>query len=320
MAWRELTAEETRVIVAKGTEQAFTGKYDAHWEPGTYLCRRCGATLFDGGDKFDSGCGWPSFDAAMPGAVDEITDADGRRVEIVCANCAGHLGHVFRGERATRLNTRHCVNSISIDFAPAGADRGADRGAAGAAASTDAPKDPPAAGSGAKEPDAKALASASVAYFAGGCFWGVEHLLEQVEGILDVRSGYMGGHVDQPTYEQVCGGDTGHAEVVEVRYDAGRVSYHTIARVFFEIHDPTQADGQGPDIGPQYRSAVFVGNDAERATVQRLIAALRGRGFNVATTVEPAATFWPAESYHQDYYRRKGGEPYCHTRVARFSA
>jgi methionine-S-sulfoxide reductase len=157
-----------------------------------------------------------------------------------------------------------------------------------------------------------------VAYFAGGCFWGVEHYMQQLDGVLAVESGYMGGHVDSPSYEEVSSQRSGHLETVRVRYDPARVGYEAIAKRFFEIHDPTQADGQGPDIGPEYRSAVFFTSPEQQRIAQSLIAQLEQRGYDVATELRSAATFWPAEGYHQDYYEKTGKTPYCHTRVRRF--
>jgi len=156
------------------------------------------------------------------------------------------------------------------------------------------------------------------AVFASGCFWGTEFFLQKTEGVISTTVGYTGGHVDNPTYEQVCGKKTGHYEAVEVVYDPAVISYEQLSRIFFETHDPTQANGQGPDIGPQYRSAIFVADDAERAIAEKLIAVLEAKGNDIATVVLPAATFWPAELYHQDYYDNKGGTPYCHAYTKRF--
>jgi peptide methionine sulfoxide reductase msrA/msrB len=156
------------------------------------------------------------------------------------------------------------------------------------------------------------------AIFAGGCFWGVEHYFEEEPGVLAVTSGFAGGRTVSPTYKSVSAGETGHAEVVEVIFDPNATNYEKMARLFFEIHDPTQKNRQGPDIGEQYRSAVFFLDEEQEQTARKLVEILRGKGLDVATEVSAAGEFWPAEDYHQDYYQRKGGEPYCHRRVERF--
>ncbi len=163
-----------------------------------------------------------------------------------------------------------------------------------------------------------APAEEQVAYFAGGCFWGVEHFMEQINGVKSVESGYMGGHVDDPSYEQVASQTSGHVETVRVRYDPTRTNYKQIAKRFFEIHDPTQANGQGPDIGPEYLSVVFYRNEDEKRATEELIGQLVERGYDVVTELRPASRFWEAEAFHQDYYERKGSKPYCHALVRRF--
>jgi peptide methionine sulfoxide reductase msrA/msrB len=297
----ELTPEEEAVIVHKGTERPFSGEYNDHHAAGAYVCRRCRTPLYESDEKFDSGCGWPSFDDELPGAVKRLPDADGRRTEILCTACGAHLGHVFEGEQLTDKNTRHCVNSVSLEFVPAGVENEVGtRDGSEAQDATVAP-DP-----------------ATRAYFAGGCFWGVEHLFQEVDGVSAVRSGYMGGDAEEPTYHDVSSGRTGHAEAVEVVFDPGVVSYETLAKLFFEIHDPTQVDRQGPDRGSQYRSAVFYVDDEQKRIAEELVTILRGKGYDVATEVTEAGRFWEAEDYHQDYYERTGGSPYCHTRQKRF--
>jgi len=156
------------------------------------------------------------------------------------------------------------------------------------------------------------------AIFAGGCFWGVEHLMQKVPGVLSVESGYIGGSKDYPTYEEVRSHLTGHAEAVKVEFDSVRTNYETLTRLFFEIHDPEQTNGQGPDIGPQYRSEIFYISESQRMITEKLIAELTQKGYRISTKVTPATTFWKAEAYHQDYYERKGTEPYCHRYTKRF--
>ena len=156
------------------------------------------------------------------------------------------------------------------------------------------------------------------AYFAGGCFWGVEYYFNKEKGVLDALSGFMGGHTKNPTYQDICYKDTGHLEVVEVNYNPSVVSYENLAKLFFEIHDPTQVNGQGPDIGSQYLSAVFVSNNKEKEIVEKLINQLESKGMHVVTKILMKQEFYIAEDYHQYYYQKTGKTPYCHTYIKKF--
>jgi peptide methionine sulfoxide reductase msrA/msrB len=283
--YNKLTSEEQRVILNKGTEYPNTGIYLKNKEKGTYICKQCNAPLYKSEDKFDSHCGWPSFDDEIPGAVKRVTDADGRRTEIVCANCEGHLGHVFLGERFTTKNTRHCVNSISMRFIKSGETL------------------PQVIGKRAGE---------EVAYFASGCFWGTEFYLQRADGVISTTVGYMGGRTKNPTYQEVCTGTTGHAEAVKVVFDPSKTTYETLARLFFETHDPTQINRQGPDVGTQYRSAIFYANESQKEVAQNLIRLLQLKGLKIATQVNKADEFYSGENYHQKYYDKNGKRPYCH--------
>ncbi|MDX1900844.1 MAG: bifunctional methionine sulfoxide reductase B/A protein [Gammaproteobacteria bacterium] len=271
------------VIVNKSTEAPFMGKYTDSHEKGTWLCRQCGLALFRSDSKFASGCGWPSFFASITDHVKESPDADGRRTEILCKRCNAHLGHVFRGEGFTKENLRHCVNSCSLDFV------------------TDL-----------------TVADTEEAIFAAGCFWGVESLFKQLKGVVGTEVGYTGGHVNNPSYQDVCRGDTGHFEAIRVLYDPRQIDFESITKYFFEIHDFTQANGQGPDIGEQYQSAVFVYDEQQKQIVQSLIQQLQNKNVSVATQIFPAQPFWPAEAYHQLYYEKNGKTPYCHVWTKRF--
>ena len=153
---------------------------------------------------------------------------------------------------------------------------------------------------------------------AGGCFWGVEHFLTQLPGVLNVEVGYTGGHLDYPSYHAVCRGDSGHFEAVRVLYDSEQTDYQRVLTRFFEIHDPTQRQGQGPDIGQQYQSAVFYYDEPQRAITEQLLAELTAYGYTPVTKLLPVSTFWPAEASHQHYYAVHNKLPYCHQPVARF--
>ncbi|MFA6426606.1 MAG: bifunctional methionine sulfoxide reductase B/A protein [Phycisphaerae bacterium] len=272
--YKNLTAQEERVIIHKETEPPFSGAYYNNHRKGLYLCKQCGKALFESSSKFESECGWPSFDDQIAGAVIKQKDADGIRTEIICGNCGGHLGHIFSGENFTPKNTRYCVNSISMDFIENG-----QRG-----------------------------------IFAAGCFWGVEYYFKSAPGVISTTVGYIGGHTEKPTYEQVCTDKTGYAEAIEVVFDPAKTSYEDLAKLFFEIHDFTQLDRQGPDIGTQYRSGIYYLNKQQKETAEKLITELTQKGYDVKTELKPAQTFWPAEQYHQRYYEKNGKTPYCHIR------
>ncbi len=286
MKLKPLTPEEKYIIEDKGTEPPRSGRYDDFYAEGTYTCKRCGVPLYYSKNKFNAHCGWPSFDDEIPGAVKRSLDADGIRTQTSCAKCGAHLGHVFTGENLTSKNVRHCVNSLSLDFMPS--------------------------------KDLEQNARGDRAYFAGGCFWGVEYFFKKAEGTISTRAGYMGGAKPNPTYKEVCSGTTGHLETVEIIYDPKKTSFEKLAKLFFGIHDPTQVNGQGPDIGEQYQSAIFYTEENQKTTAEHLIVALKKKGYEVATKLIRADVFWPAEEYHQDYYTKISKAPYCHIYTKRF--
>ncbi|MBN2734362.1 MAG: bifunctional methionine sulfoxide reductase B/A protein [Methanomicrobiaceae archaeon] len=281
--YRILNPEEKQVIIDKGTELPFSGEYFDSFEDGIYTCRRCGAMLYSSKDKFRCGCGWPSFDDCIKGAVKTIKDSDGVRTEIVCANCGAHLGHIFEGEHLTPKNIRHCVNSVSLYFVP------------------------------------EDKVNYKKAFFAGGCFWGVEYCMEKTDGVIATSVGYMGGNTLNPVYTDVCTGKTGHCETVFVCYDPVRLSYETLAKRFFEIHDPTQKNRQGPDIGTQYRSAVFYTDEEQKKTALKLKKILEEKGLSIATAIEAAGQFWRAEDYHQQYFKNRGIKHNCSISVFKWN-
>jgi peptide methionine sulfoxide reductase msrA/msrB len=284
-----LSEEEKRILLRKGTEPAFCGNLLDNRKEGVYLCRLCSLPLFSSDAKFNSGTGWPSF--YKPFDRDHIryerdTSHGMTRVEILCARCGGHLGHVFDDAPSTPTGLRYCLNSAALTFYEKGSEL----------------------------PRAARPVPTKVAYFAGGCFWGVEDRFQQTPGVIDAVSGYMGGSVENPTYRQVCTGETGHAETVRVTYDPARVTYEQLLEAFFRYHDPTQVDRQGPDVGTQYRSAIFAADEeqyrAARAFIESQQAAPRFRGRRIATQIvapDRTGRFFPAEDYHQDYHEKHGG-------------
>lgn len=274
--WKaRLSPEQYRILRAQGTEAAFCGGLLHQKEPGIYACAGCGLPLFSSTAKFESGTGWPSF--YEPFARENVAEREDRslgmvRREILCARCDAHLGHVFEdGPGPTGL--RYCLNSAALAFA------------------------------------ALTEAKSEKATFAAGCFWHVEEEFRKAKGVVSTRVGYTGGTKESPTYLEVCSHGTGHAEAVEVTFDPGQVGYDQLLDLFWTNHDPTSKDRQGPDVGPQYRSAIFFHTPQQEAAARASLARREASGAYsrpIATRIELAARFWRAEEYHQQYLEKKG--------------
>jgi len=307
---RRLTSQQFEVLRCKGTERPFCGTLLDNKQQGVYTCAGCGLPLFSSDAKFNSGTGWPSF--FQPIGAENVVNAHDNaygmlRTEILCGRCDGHLGHVFDdGPRPTGL--RFCLNSESLNFTPSEqlaslADPATSKStAADLRAATDQ--------NGAQTVTRGAL---DTAVFAGGCFWCTEEAFAQLEGVADVESGYAGGDPDTANYEDVCSGTTGHAEGICIQFDPAKISFAQLLDVFFDAHDPTQLNGQGNDIGTQYRSAIFFANETQQRAAAARIAELNATGkFRrpIVTTLEPLTAFYPAEDYHQDYAVKNPNQPY----------
>lgn len=286
---KRLTPEQFKIMRGKGTEAAFCGGLLKNKEVGIYLCQGCQLPLFFSESKFESGTGWPSFFAPV-GPTNILEHPDHSygmvRTEILCPRCESHLGHVFPdGPPPTGL--RYCLNSESLKFVAA-----SDLKSVG-------------------EPVEKE--EVAVAVIAGGCFWCVEGVFEQIDGVLDVESGYSGGTAETANYEAVCAANTGHAEAVRIVYDPRRITYEKLLEIHFGTHDPTTLNRQGNDSGPQYRSTIFYANEEQKKSAESVIAHLtEEKKFRdpIVTTLEPLKEFYPAEPYHQNYVCRNPTHPY----------
>jgi len=283
--WKKiLTPEQFRVMRKAGTETPFSGEYNDHYQGGVYLCAGCATPLFPSSTKYDHGTGWPSFtDPVDEKNIEYLEDFSlfMKRIEVRCATCGSHLGHVFDDGPAPS-HRNFCINSVALEFS----------------SNTPTKKE---------KKNGNRSEELRMATFAAGCFWGVEDKFGKIKGVVRTEVGYTGGTAENPSYQQVCRGNTGHAEAVHILYNPSIVSYTQLLDAFFHFHDPTQLNMQGPDIGAQYRSGIFYHNEHQKNEAEKMIEKLEKSGrfrMPIATQIMPASDFFPAEEYHQKFYQK----------------
>lgn len=298
----KLTKIQFAVTQNDATEPPFQNEYWDHKEEGIYVDIVSNEPLFTSLDKYDSGCGWPSFTRPI---LDDViaTKMDFKlsspRVEVRSKEADSHLGHVFNDGPRDRGGLRFCINSAALRFIPK--EKLKEEGFAEYEILFQKPE-------------------LSFAYMGGGCFWGVEAIFAGLNGVYDVESGYSGGTMENPSYQDISTGMTGHAEIVKISYDPKAISYETLLDYFWRMHDPTTLNQQGYDIGPQYRSVIFYTSEDEKqnAIESRDMAQKRDlfKDREIVTEISPLINYYKAEEYHQDYYEKKyhgAAGPICHT-------
>ena len=274
--WRSLlTPEQYQITRSKGTEAAFSSDICSRFEPGLYHCVCCDTLLFDASQKYESGSGWPSFTQPVKEnaiAYHRDNSLGMIRVETTCNTCDAHLGHVFPDGPAP-AGLRYCINAIALKTS---------------------------------------VSNCEIAIFGGGCFWCTEAIFQKLHGVVKVESGYSGGETVNPTYDEVCTGITGHAEVVRITYHPDRISYADLVRIHLSTHDPTTLNFQGADHGTQYRSIILTHNAQQTETAENIINEMKPVFANeIVTEVKPLDAFYKAEEYHQNYYENNHGQGYC---------
>lgn len=308
---KKLSPEAFAVVCNSDTEPAFQNKYWNHKEDGIYVDVASGEPLFSSLDKFDSGSGWPSFTRPIEKAnvVEHEDRSFGmRRVEVRSKHGDSHLGHVFDDGPKDKGGLRFCINSASLRFVPVEKMEAEGYG--------DYLEPFKKAGKwpkkGAKAPPAKAGAvKTEEVYLAGGCFWGMQHILRKIPGVLETDVGYTGGKVRNATYRN----HEGHAEAVRVKYDPAKLSFHQLLRWYFRMHDPTTVNRQGNDVGSSYRSAIFYKSEEQRKTAEEFkvkLGKVGGWGKPIVTEIVAAGEYWKAEEDHQDYLERIPNGYTCH--------
>lgn len=289
---RQLTAEQYAVTQHAATERPFTNQYDKEFRPGIYVDITTGEPLFSSTDKYDSGCGWPAFSKPIDKhlLVEKADNSHGmQRIEVKSRTGNAHLGHVFEDGPTDKGGLRYCINSASLRFIPL-----AEMEKEGYGAYT------------------KLVRKEKEIYVAGGCFWGTEHYIKQIKGVLSTEVGYANGNTKNPTYEEVCTDATGFAEAVHIKYDPNVVSLDFLVKLYFVSINPTSYNQQGNDRGSQYRTGVYYTDPADRSIIKKVFDA-EERKYSVPLEVEllPLKNFYTAEEYHQDYLE-KNPQGYCH--------